>query len=480
MTGPPGAAPTYATRPTPGALHDAAAIARLSTVLGRPLMPWQLAVMRVATERHPDDPRRMRYREVRLSVPRQSGKTTGLHVKNVHRTIAYADRQSFYTAQTGKDARERWLDAKTLVERSPLFRFVKPRNPYGGSIKLAAGSPAIAWPNGSQLRPFAPTPASLHGYTPDCVDEDEVWEYDEVQGQALDGAIGPAQITLPHGQRWLISTMGDADSTYWHRLVDEGRAAVDDPDATVAYFEWSLPAGADPYDPAAWAAFHPAVGFTIDVADLAAEAKRQPEATWLRAYCNRRTTARQTVVDMDTFDTLANPKLRIKAADAQLAYDVAFDSSRSSIALAAPTGDDSVAVRIIRTLDGVAQLPDVVVELAARFGLPVVHADDGGPARDVTDQLRRRGVEVDTTGGAQFATACGAWLRRTRDGRLVWDGTADLRDAQAAAVLRPMGDARAFSRSRSGGPIDALVAACVAVRAALLAPVKAPAPMVRV
>lgn len=471
------AAARFATRPTPGALHDALAIARLAALFRRPLMPWQFQAVRVGTERRLDDPNRYRYREVRISVPRQAGKTVTGHVKNLHRTIATRRRGCFYTAQTGKDARARWRDAVQLVEDSPLYRFVAPRNTYGGVIRLAAGAPAIEWPHGSYLQAFAPTAASLHGYTPDSVDEDEVWEYDELQGEALDGAIGPAQITLPHAQRWLYSTMGDADSTYWHRLVDEGRAATEDPDAEIAYLEWSIPDDADPYDPAVWASFHPAIGHTQDVRDLAVEAAKQKEGTWLRAYCNRRTATRETVVDMAAFELLGQADLRLKADGGVLAYDVAHDSSRATIVMARPRGEDSVAVRVLKSAEGVAWLAGEVIALADKFGYRTVHADDGGPARDVTETIRRQRPDlVQTTSGGQFATACGAWLRRARDGRLVWDKSDDIRQAQAALVTRPMGDAVAFSRSRSAGPIDALVAAAVAIRAALLAPVPAPAP----
>lgn len=467
-----GAVARYATRPTPGAVHDADAIGRLAAVLGRPLMPWQYLVMRVGTERRLGEPGRYRYREVLVSVPRQAGKTTGAHAKNCYRTIVNPGQQAFYTAQTGKDARERWADARKLVEKSPLGRFVKPGNPYGGKIMHGAGAESITWPNASQLRPFAPTPASLHGYTPDCVDEDEVWCYDQLQGEALDGAIVPAQITMPHAQRWLYSTMGDADSMYWHDRVDQGRAAIEDPDATIAYFEWSAAEGSDLYDPANWASFHPAVGHTIGVEDLAAAAAN-PKMTpglWQRAFCNLRTATRETVINMDAFDALGDATLRLAAAGSTMAYDVAHDSRQASIALARPVGEDGVAVRIVKSAQGVAWLVEDVCAYMDRWDLAVVHADDGGPARDITDELRRRGRVVETLDGKDWSTASGAWLRRTRDGRLTWDGSAVLRDAVEVAALRPVGDALAFSRAASAGPIDALGAAVVAVRAALLAP----------
>lgn len=469
----------YATKPTPGAQHDADAVARLATVMGRPLMPWQYQVIRIASERSPADPRRYRYRVVRVSIPRQGGKTTLVAVKATHRTIGRRRHGSFYTAQTGKDARARWGDLRKIIEDSPLNRFVEPGNRFGGSIRLGAGDTSITWPNGSEIRPFAPTAASLHGYTPPDVDRDEVWNYDELTGQALDGAIGPAQITIPHAQRWDLSTMGDADSTYWHGLVDEGRQAVDDPDATIAYFEWSADPDSDLYDPANWATFHPALGYTIALEDLQAAANRETAGVWQRAYCNLRTSTREAVVDMAAFRRLADPQLRVAAKGAALAFDVAGDLTQASIAIARPAGEDGVAVRIVKTAGAVAWLADELCKLSDAWSIPQLHANDDGPVRDTIDELRRRGRDVVALNGKDYATACGAWLRRTRDGRLTWDGSKSLHDAQQAAALRPMGDAVAFSRRHSAGPIDALVAAAVAVRAALLAPPPAPPPMIR-
>lgn len=475
-----GARARFASRPRPAAQHDADAIARLAQVLGRPLMPWQYQVVRVATERNPEDPRRYRFRVVRVSIPRQGGKTTLVGAKNCHRTITHRRHGAFYTAQTGKDARARWSDLVTLVEDSPLGRFVQDGNRFGGSIRRGAGASAITWPNGSSIAPFAPTAASLHGYTPDTVDRDEVWDFDELTGQALDGAIGPAQITLPHAQVWDLSTMGDADSTYWHRLVDEGRTATEDPDADVAYFEWSADPDSDLYDPSNWATFHPALGYTIDLADLTAAANRESAGVWQRAYCNLRTSTRETVIDMAEFSKLANPEIRIPAREAAMAYAVATDGSQASILLAAPHGEDGVAVRVLRAAGGMAWLADAVVELADQLGVRQLHASDDGLTRDVTATLQRRGRDVKALNGKDYATACGAWIRRARDARLTWDGSQVLYDAQNAAATRPMGDAVAFSGRHSAGPIDALEAAAVAVRAALLAPPPAPAPDLRI
>ena len=101
------AEPTYDTPITPGSRHDLKKIDIMARVLGVPLMPWQRLVARVASERHPDDPKRFRYHTVILTVPRQSGKTTLMRAILAQRALVNRNRSAFYTAQTGKDATAR-------------------------------------------------------------------------------------------------------------------------------------------------------------------------------------------------------------------------------------------------------------------------------------------------------------------------------------------------------------------------------------
>ena len=56
-------------------------------MLGTPLMPWQQRVADTALEVDPGTGR-LAYREVTLTVPRQSGKTTLILALAVHRALA--------------------------------------------------------------------------------------------------------------------------------------------------------------------------------------------------------------------------------------------------------------------------------------------------------------------------------------------------------------------------------------------------------
>lgn len=447
---------TYATCPTPGARHELAQVAEVAAMLGTPLMPWQRQVVRVATERTAAGG--WRYPIVVVTVPRQSGKTTVMDAVLVQRAITRPRLLAFYTAQTGKDAAARWGDLVKAVEASPLRGVV--------GLRRAAGSQALTFPNGSSVSPFAPTPKSLHGYTPPLVMVDEAFAFDDGQGVALEGAIRPAQITLADRQWWIVSTAGSAESTWLRRWVDLGRQSVTDPAAQVAFFEWSAPEGMDAYDPATWRLFHPALGHTITEENLAGDAASTPPGEWERAYCNRWTVTRDSILPLETWDALAREILEPPRGTIGLGYDIAADRSEAALVAAWIDQDGRAVAKIIHTGPGVDWLPAKITEARAVLGhRAILCAPDAGPARQVTDALARDHVEVHTVPSRDYATACGALLWRAHNGLLRHDGSASLRASIVVAQTRPMGDgAYGWSRDHSPGSIAALVALTIAVR----------------
>ena len=78
-------------------------------------MPWQRLVLDVALEYAYDDEdeletARPAYRTVVVTVPRQNGKTTLLWALMLWRALAWSNQEIVATAQTGKEAMEKWRD----------------------------------------------------------------------------------------------------------------------------------------------------------------------------------------------------------------------------------------------------------------------------------------------------------------------------------------------------------------------------------
>ena len=457
--------PRFATAPTPGAPNDLHQIIVTAKALGTPLMPWQKQVARVASERRADDPQRFRYPIVVLTVPRQSGKTTLMRAVLTQRALMSNNRRAFYTAQTGKDASARWNDLVQQIENGVLSRHVKKR--------MAAGSQSLTFPNGSTISPFAPTAKSLHGYTPHDVMLDEIFAWDDAQGEDLMGAIKPAQITLRDRQLWLVSTMGTRESEFLHRYVDLGRAAVGDPDANLAYFEWSLEDGLDAYSPESWN-FHPALGHTISLEDLAEASEAHTKGEWMRAYMNRQSVTADAFIEREKITAvMGEHDTAPKWSDLSIAYEA--DPLRRRAAIwAAWITDGQAHLQVVRSDEGTDWLADDVARIFDEEKPAMISADDAGMTRSITDKLkvtntRRRGadgVEVQTLSTRDFATACAELKADIEDGAVIIGQSQLLLDALESVVTRPLGESWAISRTKSNGPVSDAIAAAVALRAA--------------
>ncbi len=450
------AAARYATPRDPSRTSEGAAVSMIATALGTPLSRWQRGCADVATELHPDGS--YAYPVVVCTVPRQSGKTTLLRAIGVHRGLAHDGTGVFYSAQTGKDARERWQDLVSTVKESPLADLAV--------VRSAAGSERIVWPNGSTFRAFAPTPKSLHGYTPPLVMLDEAFAHDEQLGNDLMGAIGPAQITVRSRQLWIVSTAGTAESVFLHRWIEAGRAGAEG----VALIDYGVPDDVDVYDSRLWPTWHPGMdelpgGGQLVTADaLRTEAERLPRSEFTRAYGNRRTRTASHLIAAEAWDKLTGTVGQPATDDAPVfAWDVMDDRSTAALVAVWRHGG-TVQAAVVRTGPGMGWVADAVTELH-RYGWRTFAYATDGPGREVADELDRRGLPgltMTPLGGADYADAWGFLMRHIADRTLVHDGSDQLATAAANVATRPSLDAAAPSRRNSAGDITPLVALMVA------------------
>lgn len=452
------AVPAFATSPRDGR-HDLRGIETIAAAIGTPLMPWQRLVARVASERHPERPAEYRYKTIVLTVPRQSGKTTLMRCVLMHRALVKGQRRSFYTAQTGKDARERWRDLVDAVQASPLRSKI--------TVRRGAGDSSLSLPNGSSIRPFAPTAESLHGYTPHDVFIDEAFAFDDAEGADLMGAIIPAQSTLADRQLWIVSTAGTAESAFLRRWVDQGRMNVDDPDSTVAFFEWSMPEGLDPNDPDSWL-WHPAVGQTISPQTVLDASSTMSVGEYMRAYGNRWTTTRDVIFDDELLDELSrNEQSPPPPGELAIAYEAAIDRSIGTVwGCWTDPATGLPALRTIARHPGVDWMPQTIIALRDQLRPHTIGADDAGATRAVTENIRRidEWAELTTLASRDATLAWDDMRDRIRSGALNVADSAGWREACGNAVQRPLGQGWTVDRMKSRGQVADLIAAMVALR----------------
>src|SRR5262245_18408149 len=100
-------------------------VAKIAALLEAPLMDWQSRVAMVAGELEDGKPA---YREVFFTAPRQQGKTLLVVAWLLYRCLFWSKRPQMcaYTAQTGKDARSKWLDEVVpMLYQSPWKQYIQ-------------------------------------------------------------------------------------------------------------------------------------------------------------------------------------------------------------------------------------------------------------------------------------------------------------------------------------------------------------------
>jgi hypothetical protein len=417
-------------------------------------MPWQRQVADVAGEIDPTSGLPA-YREVRVTVPRQSGKTTLVLVVEVDRCLAWGASQScLYAAQDRNNSRAKWEEQIELLKKTPMNAAFRARR--------QTGLERMVWPStGSTIGITASGETSGHGKTLDLGVIDEAFAQ---RDERLVQAFRPAMMTRPAAQMFILSTMGTPDSVFLHDRVDDGRARVEAGERSgVAYFEWSAPDDADPDDPATWWACMPALGHKVTEAVVQADHDSLPPDEFSRAYLNRRTAGGHPVIDLVTWQRAASPT-SVLVGTPCFAVDVTPDRSWASIAAAGWLSGHRQHVELVDHRPGVEWVVERLAELDRRWRPQPVVIDTASPAASLLIDLAAVGVRTQTTGARDYAAACAQFFDATMAGggpQVVHLDQPALNLAIASSRKRVLGDAWAWAR-RIGGDVSPLVAVTLA------------------
>lgn len=424
-------------------------------------MPWQQSVADVVCEIDPVTGR-LYYQEFGLTVPRQSGKSTFILAKAIHRCSAtgfFGDRQRLvYTAQTRQKAREKWdEDFASELEHSAAFknRVHAHRGPGNEHLRFA---------NGSRFGIEANTEKAGHGGTLDEAYIDEAFAQVDYR---LEQAFGPAMITRPNKQLGWVSTAGWVDgSAYLSEKVDLGRRLVLDGSPTrIAFFDWSAPEDCDPGDPRVWWGCMPALGFTIHVDDIRMEYDKALRADKMnefkRAYLNvwvPKSVGMGNVFAPGVWDAQRDPRSQI-AGRVSLAVEVAQDRSWSVVAASGARADGALHVQIAENHRGTEWVVGKVAELASGGRVTVA---PNSPAGSLIEDLESRGLTVDKIPTGEYAQACGAFFDRIHQRGIYHLGQPELDVAVSAARKKTFSDAWVFDRRNTSLDISPLAAVTLA------------------
>lgn len=442
-------------------------------------MPWQQALADVAYEYDPTTGL-FRYDEVDVTVPRQSGKTTLVLAKKVHRLTVmprrYGPQRSTYTAQTRLKARQKLeKDFAELLRASRSFREVpnakaRPGKPAEWRLTLNNGSESIQFGRASFLQIDAPSRTGGHG---DTLDDGTIDEAFAQEDDTVEGGMRPSMATRRNAQLWVISTAGDSRSKYLWRKVLAGRAAAESGEhGRVCCVEYSAPDDADPGDPATWWSCMPALGITVPEEFVRGEWQRAQRKgqegvdMFRRAYLNQwpeipmlEDGAGFRVIPADRWAGCAAASVEFSGAPL-FALDVSLSRERAWIGLAVPRLDGRVQVELLDSESGVAWVARRLAELCSTYRTSVV-LDGSGPAAALLPDLEAAPVPVTALPRSEVVQACGAFLDAVNEGTVSHLDDPILTEAVGAAQLRP-GESVVWTRKGTAdiSPLYAVTLAC--------------------
>jgi hypothetical protein len=449
--------PRYGTPRTPDRPTLGGAVTEVARLLGKPLLPWQRHVVDVILEVDPITGRLV-YQEFGLTVPRQSGKSTLLLAKAVHRATAtkfFGPRQQIvYTAQTRKDARRKWEeDYVEDLKASPTFK------PPRAVPHFNNGSEHIRFANRSRFGIESTTEKSGHGPTIDEAYIDEAFA--QVDGR-MEQAFGPAMITRPNKQLGWISTAGWEDgSPYLKAKIAAGRAQAEmGIREKLAYFEWSAGDDVDPFDRAARYTYMPALGFTIPEDAIDGEldkALREGKLNdYFRAYMNRwvlKNAAQDwQVIPRSVWQSRLDPSPQPRRPQGEIAVGVAvaWPSAEWAAVSVAGRRDGELVVQVVDHRPGTAWVAGRVKELRDQHSPCAIVLDPSNisAAAQVKADLDAAKVDLVTPLMSDVAQAAGLfWSSVCGDQPdLRHYGQPELDAALAAAQKRGIGDKWTWAR----------------------------------
>jgi len=455
--------------------------AKVAKALGMPMMPWQRRVADVAGEIDPETGG-LYYREVVITVPRQSGKTSLILPVAVDRGIVpwtQGRQRSVYAAQTRTDARTKLVEEQfEILGGSPLSGFIR------GEMRKAAGTEGITWRNGSRHGLMATKKTSGHGRTIDLAILDEFFAQID---DRLEQAVRPAMITRPSAQLWVVSTAGDSTSFPLRSKVDRGRErALAGEHGRIAYFEWSADEDVDLDDPSTWWSFMPALGHTQTEAAVAVERAGIPDDEFRRAFGNqwRDGISVLQAIPAEDWKACADVAGQIRedgtvstgaAPDGRVAFafHVNAESSAASIAVAGRTAAGNPTAQVIDNRPGTSWVIPRLAELQGRWSPLATAFNPVSQTGALLNEAIAAKIEPLIAAQARdYAAACGALYNaataQPADGGVLLPPVFRHRDqgvlnaALAGAGKRRLGDAWAWEERGTTVDISPLIAVTLA------------------
>lgn len=468
-------APKFATAPDLSRVSLGRRQDRFSQVwLGSPFMPHQKLIADLAGELVEDPETGLlvpAYSLVLVTIQRQAGKSHLAMGQTAERCFTVNRFRSWYTAQTGSDARDQFLKFQDdVVHDTALDKVTR--------TLRGSGREMMIFPNKSTIRPYAPTDEGLHGKQADRNDIDEGWAFSDERGKILLQGSGPTELTRPSAQTFIWSAGGTAQSTWLANLVARGRAG----EPGMLYVEFGVPddmiieGQLTDADYAEIARHHPAIGHTITTTALKKLRVKLPDdAEYARAAGNRWTEVIGGSISKGVWESVRHGDAIPDGVPVGYGAARAADGSEVVIAAAVDLGDYVVVeiLDVLRPFGAAAAVNDWTSD-------GPLAVDRVGPSASLADGLDTLGRTLVDLTTRNVSAAVSNLLDGLQPRKIRFRQHPALDDAVKVAGTRPSGDGgKLWARVAAGASIAALEAATLAIWAVGHRPAPTLKPMMR-
>lgn len=439
--------------------------------MGKPLTPQGAEVAALLNARHPDGTRL--YTELVELMGRRSTKTTAIFAELLGRCAVYPRTLVLTTAQDGTRAREilRGTVMEDLRDAGFLRRGV-------ATFRLANGSEAIEFFNGSVIKAVPPIPGKFRSKAADVILLDEAGETDADLGHAIIAAALPLMDTRPGAQLIVAGTPPETGES--GLLWDELQEALDPKVKTTAVHAYMLrssesaaiihPDGSMEMDVKVMRRVHPGIGTVTTLATIKQRfeklVSRNRLAEFEREYgCRFTSDVSDGAIDFAKWKVCSGGDvLPDRPARVGLGFDVEPDGTKAALVAAWRDPDGVAHLELLAFADGSDWLPEKARVASRRHRVPVAH-DAIGVNLDVAQVLTRLRTKPTPIQLRNMQAAEARLVREIETTRTVRHyGQPDLTEAVKASAWRQIGDTgRLIGRRASAGPVCAIVAAAVAL-----------------
>jgi hypothetical protein len=413
-----------------------------------------------------------------MLVARQNGKTSVIEIKNLWKLYVQQVSLIVSTAQVLDIAEESWEHALEIVEGTEDLKAELQ------TISKVNGKKQFKLTNGARWK-IAAASRRARGFSgAEDVNLDELREHRDWLAW---GAITKTTLARRHAQVYAFSNAGDDSSVPLNALQRSGRLAAKDPalaDASVGFFEWSMPddircdcgrstvdhphaPGCSLIDIDNLAMANPSMGHPggVSFEALVSAANTDPDEVFLtECGCVRVPSLTVKIIDPVKWDESADPLSR-RVGDVAIAVDIALDRSYTAIGLYGKRADGLGHLQIVDHAPGVGWVVNRLVELNAILN-PVAVGMARGTYESLKDELRAVGImrpedrpasgpkdnphppyrgDLAVLSAPDMAAACGQLIDAVRESTLRHVPHRPLTDAVRASRTRQTGGAVAWS-----------------------------------